>query len=502
MLSRRDVFHGLLASPLLLARGEAEVTPDVVRFRPEIEPLVSLIENTPREKCAEMAVDQMRRGVSYRRMLAALFLAGVRNVNPRPPGFALHCVFVIHSAHLISLEAPADVRMLPLFYALDDFKAAQERDAKAAGGDYTMRGLQGTLPTAEKAGPELAAAMEAWDLERAERAVVALARGRGAGEVFAALWRYGARDYRNIGHKAIYTANACRTLQTIGWQHAEPVLRSLVSSLLDFGRQQQMNGYALDDQCYAANVKRLRESFGKLGDAWGSDDADSGATRAIAAVIHDASPDEACAEITARMVKGKISAGAVWDAIHLASAELRMRARGAASLASIHSMTSTNALRYAYQSAPDPQTRFLLLLQAAGWVGQFKTAARPETLRAFRITDLEAGSREGTRDGDVAEVFAGLRKDTDETAARVFRLAGDAGGRQAFFASALRFTASRVSEVHYYKFLAALIEDTPLVSAEWQPYFTAAAAYYVKGPADPEPPSMKRAREALRSLPS
>src|SRR6476620_2589830 len=167
MISRRDVFHGLLASPLLLKRSAAEVTPDIVKFRPEIEPLVTLIENTPRDKCAEMAVEQLRRGVSYRRLLAALFLAGIRNVNPRPPGFALHCVFVIHAAHLISLEAPADVRLLPLFYALDDFKAAQDRDAKAKGGDYTMPAMRGALPSTDRAVSELSTAMEAWDLDRA-----------------------------------------------------------------------------------------------------------------------------------------------------------------------------------------------------------------------------------------------------------------------------------------------------------------------------------------------
>ena len=117
-ISRRDIFQGLtgaLAAPLLLRRSEAEVTPDLVKFRPEIEPLVALIERTPREKSAEMAVEQLRRGVGYRQLLAALFLAGIRNINPQPPGFALHCVFVIHSAHLISLEAPADSRLLPLF---------------------------------------------------------------------------------------------------------------------------------------------------------------------------------------------------------------------------------------------------------------------------------------------------------------------------------------------------------------------------------------------------
>jgi hypothetical protein len=70
-LSRRRVlesFAGALTAPLLLSRAEAEVTPEVAKFRPEMEPLVALIERTPREKCAEMAVDQLRRGVSYRRL--------------------------------------------------------------------------------------------------------------------------------------------------------------------------------------------------------------------------------------------------------------------------------------------------------------------------------------------------------------------------------------------------------------------------------------------------
>src|ERR1700730_13441118 len=182
-ISRRDVLYGLssaLASPLLLSRADAEVTPDIVKFRPEIEPLVALIERTPRERCAEMAVEQLRNGVSYRQLLAALFLAGIANVNPGPPGFALHCVFVIYAAHLISLEAPADSRLLPLFYALDDFKAAQERDAHAPAGDYTMQVIRGPLPSPERAAAELTAAMEAWDVERAERAVASLARNRSA----------------------------------------------------------------------------------------------------------------------------------------------------------------------------------------------------------------------------------------------------------------------------------------------------------------------------------
>ena len=491
-ISRRTLFHDLtatLAAPMLLSRGDAQVTPEVMKFRPEIEPLVALIERTPREKCAEMAVEQLRGGVSYRQFMAALFLAGIRNINPRPPGFALHCVFVVHSAHLMGLEAPPDARLLPLFYVLDNFKTAQERDAKAQGGDYTMREIRGQLPY------ELTAAMEAWDMERAERAVVTLARNRSAGEVFQMLWRYGARDYRNIGHKAIYVANACRTLHAVGEQHAEPVLRSLVLALLDFGRQQQMNGYALEDQCYGGNVKRVKENFARLGDAWVSDRADAAATRAIVDAIRESKPDEACADVMARLAKGKASAAAVWDAVHLAAAELRMRATGGAALGSVHAVTSANALHYAYQASTDPQERLLLMLQGVGWMGQFRTAAgaRPENLRAMQIAHLEPAEASG-------DVFAEIPGNVPAAAGRIFGLARDASARRAYLAAAMRHTLAKVNEVHYYKYLAALIEDIPLVSPEWQPHLVATTAYYLKGANDPEPAPMKKAREALSSL--
>lgn len=62
--------------------------------------------------------------------------------------------------------------------------------------------------------------------------------------------------------------------------------------------------------------------------------------------------------------------------------------------------------------------------------------------------------------------------------------------------ASLRHTASKVNEVHCYKYLGALVEDVPLVSGPWQPHIMAAAPYYTKGPADEEPMWAKRTREA------
>ena len=512
-ISRRRVVCGLtsaalcsvgetLASPLLISRDEAEVTPGLMKFRPEIEPLVALIERTPRERCAEMLVEQLRQGVSYRQLMAALFLAGIRNVNPRPPGFALHCVFVIHSAHIISLEAPADLRLLPLFYALDNFKSAQERDAQQPSGDYTMRSLAGPFPSPERAGAELTAAMEAWDPERAERAAVSLARHRSASQVFEMLWRYGARDYRNIGHKAIFVANAHRTLNAIGWQHAEPVVRSLVLALLDFGKQQKVNGYALEDQCYDGNLKRLKQTLPRLDDAWMADQAEPAVTRSLLGVIRESTAEEACTDVAARFAKGKTNAVTVWDAVHLAAAEVRMRARSGAAIVGVHAVTAVNALHQAYLVMSEPQDRLLLLLQAVGWMGQFRKWAetREDSLRRFPINDMEPSADATSPDRALTEILAGVPSNLDVSAARVVRLARDLPARQVFLAAALRLTLTKADEVHYYKYLAAVIEDLPLVSPHWQPHFLAAAVYYMKGTGDPEPATMKRAREALRAL--
>jgi hypothetical protein len=216
-------------------------------------------------------------------------------------------------------------------------------------------------------------------------------------------------------------------------------------------------------------------------------------------VIRAATPDEACADVAGRLRKAQASAGAVWDAVHLAGAELNMRARG---IVGIHTVTSANGLRYAWQAASDPALRFLVLLQGVGWMAQFRThaASRDASLRPFPITAIEPHAAGEPVAKAIEEVFAAIGSKTDEAAGRVLRISQDPSAGQAFVSEALRHTVVKADEVHYYKYLAALVEDIPLVSPEWQPYLRAAIAYYVKGSKDAEPAAMKRAREALKGL--
>jgi hypothetical protein len=59
--------------------------------------------------------------------------------------------------------------------------------------------------------------MERFDADRAERAVVALARNHGGRQTMEQPWAYGLRNLGAGGHAAILVANCFRDLETIGW---------------------------------------------------------------------------------------------------------------------------------------------------------------------------------------------------------------------------------------------------------------------------------------------
>src|SRR5262249_51298985 len=186
----------------------------------------------PRARLLEEIGARIRKGLTYRESLAALLLAGIRNVQPRPAvGFKFHAVMVVHSAHLVAQSSPDADRWLPLFWAIDHFKESQADDARE--GDWTMGPVEPrSVPPKAQAVRAFTTAMDNWDESAADAAAAGLARHVPTEEAFDIFARYAARDMRSIGHKAIYVANAWRTLDTIGWQHSEPVMRSLAYALL------------------------------------------------------------------------------------------------------------------------------------------------------------------------------------------------------------------------------------------------------------------------------
>ncbi|MBS0263487.1 MAG: twin-arginine translocation signal domain-containing protein [Planctomycetes bacterium] len=462
---------------------ELTVRPDAVCLRPEIEPVVSWIEDTPRDRILEVAVAHLKRGLSYRQLLAGLFLAGIRNIQPRPVGFKFHAVLVIHSAHVLGQSAAQDERLLPLLFALDTFKASQAADVKE--GDWALGPvLEGQVPPAWLAKDQFIAAMESWDADAADLATVALCRSYGAAEVMELFWRFAIRDQRNIGHKAIFAAQAWRTLQAIGWQHAEPVLRSLAFGLLD---RQGAPGFDVVGP-YRENVD-LAEQFPG---SWITGVEDRAASDHLLADLRQASSRAAGAYLQ-EYVNGGIHPAGIWDGLLKAANELLLRKTG---IISLHAVTAVNALHYIFGAAADEQTRRLALLQAASWIALFREALGDAP--AWHLNELEPSPIPRSADEAVADIFATIGVNRRDAAGKTLAFLAQGGSNETLFAAARRMIFLKGTDSHDFKFGAAAWEESLLASTpRTRSLLTAGMMGYLPASTTADSPLMNRAREAV-----
>jgi len=473
-----------------VSAAELQPLPGVVPLHPDIEPLVRLLEDTPRERLLEEVAARVRGGLAYRDVLAALLLAGVRNVQPRPSvGFKFHAVLVVPSVHLAATASPETERWLPLFWALDYFKDSQARDVRE--GNWTMPLVdEAAVPNPDKAVAAFRAAMDNWDESAADAAVAGLARTTPAKEVFELFYRYGARDFRSIGHKAIYVAGAERTLDVIGWQHAEPVLRSLAYALLMHEGDNPGQRDAEADRPWRQHPALLQRLAAK-GDGG---KLDGGATRELLAVLRRESYSASAAQVVALLNRG-VAAQSVWDALFCGAGELLLRQPG---IVALHAVTTTNAIHYACQASGDRETRALLLLQNAAFLPLFREAMRGRgQVREASVDALEPAGSAVTGAEGAADVLAAVTRNRQEAVGKTLAYF-EAGGDAETLLNAARHAMVRAGDnAHAFKFGAAVLEDFAALSPAWRGRFLAACMMQLNGSGERDSSTVGRTRAAL-----
>lgn len=472
----------------LPAVGAAEAALDskIVRLDPAIEPLVRLLENTARDRVLEEVAARVRKGLPYRDVLAALLLAGVRNIQPRPVGFKFHAVLVVNSAHLASLASPDSDRWLPIFWAIDQFKSSQAADVRE--GNWTMGPIdEKAVPAPDKARRAFIEAMENWDEAAVDAAAVGLARGVGAHEAFDLFARYGCRDFREIGHKAIYVANSFRTLEAIGWHHAEPVLRSLAYALVDTLRDGNPAKADLPaDRPFRRNLPAAKAIRGD----WLNGKPNPGATADMLRVMRDGAAIDASAKAIELLNKG-VAPQSIFDAIFEGAGELLMRNPG---ILALHAVTFTNAIHYAFKHCHDDMTRRLLLLQNAAFIPLFAGQGKRD---GVRIDELEPAKLESSGEEAVAEIFADVTSERLTAARKVLAYLQNNGDVRLLADTARRLIFLKGNNSHDYKFSSAVLEDYEHLSPPWRDRFLAASVFNLRGSGHGDADLVKRIRSAL-----
>lgn len=473
---------GFLSKMPMVRAEEAKLDHDQVQFSPEIEPLIRLLEETPRQRVLEEVGARIKKGTTYREVLSALMLAGVRNIQPRPVGFKFHAVLVVNSAHLASLNSPDSDRWLPIFWALDHFKSSQAQDVKE--GNWTMPPVnESDIPSAEKAREMFAEGMDQWDEAKVDAATAGLARTVGAQEVFDLFARYGARDFRDIGHKAIYVANSWRTLQAIGWRHSEPVLRSLGYALLKHdGKNPADNGFEADlpGRFNEEHLKTIRAG-------WQRGEVKKEATLGMLAVLRGGTWKEASQKVVELLNKG-IAPQSIWDALFQHAAEMLMRRPG---IVSLHASTTTNAMHYAHKQTFNDETRRFLLLQNAAFLTMFRD--RGGVKEGMAIDQFEPV--EGVP--SVEEIFAEVSGDKTVAARKAFAYLKAAKDPKPFIDEAQRLIYLKGTGSHDYKFSSAVLEDYHSISPVMRDRFLAASVFWLQGSGKKDTDLVARTRSAL-----
>jgi hypothetical protein len=503
-LSRRDVLKGtalacagefafLRQLPALSAADVQNPARAMVQLGSDIEPLVRLIEDSPRERLLDLVADRIREGTSYQELLAAVMLAGVRGIRPRPVGFKFHAVLVVNSAHLAAQGARAQDRWLPLFWAIDNYKSSQARNRQE--GDWVMPPIdEAQVPSAAQATQRFRDAMDNWDETGADRAIAGLARTAGANAIYEMFWRYGARDFRDIGHKAIFVANSYRTLQTIGWRHAEPILRSLAFAILEHEGTNPAQRDGDPDRPYRDNLGRAS----RIRRDWQRGRISREATSDLLATLRTGTPADACERVVA-LLNDQIDPASLWDALFLNAGELIMRQPG---IVGIHTVTSANALHFAYQNSANDETRRLMLLQAAAFLPLFRAnmVGRGRLRDDVRVDTLEPLSVAGQTSAAVEEIFTAIGQDRLTAARKTLGFLQAKGpASQELWTTARRLIFAKGNDSHDYKFSSAALEDYYHLTPAWRDRFLAMSMFNLKGSTAGDTDLYRRMRGAVAS---
>src|SRR5690606_27838410 len=106
---------------------------------------------------------------------------------------------------------------------------------------------------------------------------------------------------------------------------------------------------------------------GGIREDWLAGKLDPGATSDFLAALRGGSPKDASAKVVSLLNAG-VAPQSIWDGLFAFSGECLLRQPG---IVALHAVTTTNAMRYAFETASDDDTRKMLMLQNAAFLPMF-----------------------------------------------------------------------------------------------------------------------------------
>jgi hypothetical protein len=467
-----DVGKGMVAASVGIALADDLLPGSALADGPErltfgdLEPLVTLMQETPAERLLPLVVDRMRQGTPLRQVVAAAALANARAFGGEDY-VGYHTMMAIAPAFHMAGELPEARRPLPVLKVL--FRNSRRIHESNHARNDTLRPVEPAAPPQGRDGGEvLRDQVRGNNLAAAERTFASLCRASaedGFNHLLTAV-----EDGVDV-HRVVLPYRAWDLLGIIGRDQAHTLLRQSVRFCANAERPNVARHYA----DLRTLVPRLLDRRGVLAPPRAARAVDDAWVDAFCRTVFDATPAEAASAVADALAEG-IAPDIIGEAISLAANQLVLRDAGRSEREAqpnkpvgsvhgdsvgVHASDAVNAWRNMAR-VTNPRNRVVCLLLGAYHVardrgfrgGDYWTRQRypsPEALAAVRVRDQAALLR---------ELETAIRGRDQMRATAVAQAYGEAGHPpRAIFDALLAHAVSSDGALHAEKYYRTVTEE-------------------------------------------
>ena len=281
-------------------------------------------------------------------------------------------------------------------------------------------------------------------------------------------------------------------MQTIGWRHAEPVVRSLAYALLEHEDGNPAHRDGDPDRPWRENIKRAQ----KIRADWKEGKVSAEASADLLAAMRSAGPADACEKVVELLNSG-VGPDSVWDGLFLTAGELLMRQPG---IVGVHCVTSQTPSISAIKPAATTKRVGCSCCKPPPSCQCFESSWRVEGSFAtgYGWTHWEKLEPNGAGSQALEEIFADVSKDRLVAARKTLALLERPDSDpQALMAIARRLVFNKGNDSHDYKFSSAALEDYYHATPAWRNRYLAMSMFHLRGALDRDNQLVKQTRGAL-----
>jgi hypothetical protein len=287
----------------------------------KLEPLVSLMQETPTSKLQPMLIEKLRGGMELSELVSAAALANARTFGGEDyVGF--HTMMALHPAYMMARELPRERQPLPVLKVLyrnssrmqetggsshEVLKPVRPADGapSRSGGEALRELVRGNDPQKMAKADALFASFTADSADSAYNELLTLVE-----------------DGPEV-HRVVLAYRAWDMLQLVGKEHAQTMLRQSVHYCVKNENPNQASYHS----GARAVLPKVLDRYGLIGKSLGTKPAEDAWIEKMSMTFFKSSPEEAADAAAAALAEG-IAPAAIGEAICLAANQLVLRDNG------------------------------------------------------------------------------------------------------------------------------------------------------------------------------